>query len=250
MWYHRKIGGERRPIVDTWWQTETGGIMMAPLPGPSRPSPAVARDPARRRAGDRRHRPPAGARRPGRLADDHEALAGHAPRYLGRRGTVQESVLDRGARHSYLCGDNARCDKDGYYWIMGRIDDVLNVSGHRSRTIEIETALVSHERWRRRRRSADRTRSKARPVTAFVRLSGGCDPAEDTRQAFAYDVPKQLGAIAKLDEIHFTAKLPKNRWGKIMRRLLRSIAAGRQTSGDTSTLEDYSVLARLRTEDE
>ena len=144
MWYHRKIGGERCPIVDTWWQTETGGIMMSPLPGRSPPSPGVAPN---RLPGivpaivdDRR---PAGRRRAGRLAGDHQALARHVARHLGRRQRYAEQYWQK-VPHNYLAGDNARQDKDGYYWIMGRIDDVLNVAGHRLSTIEIESALVSH----------------------------------------------------------------------------------------------------------
>jgi acetyl-CoA synthetase len=149
----------------------------------------------------------------------------------------------------YLCGDNARCDEDGYYWIMGRIDDVLNVSGHRLSTIEVESALVSHAAVAEAAAVGRPHDIKGEAVAVFVTLSGGFDPSEDLRKELKNHVRKEIGALAVPDDIHFTTSLPKTRSGKIMRRLLRDIAAGRETVGDTSTLEDYSVLARLRTEE-
>ena len=165
MWYHRKIGGERCPIVDTWWQTETGGIMMSPLPGaiPTKPGsctkplpgiiPAIV-DPRRQ----------AGRQEPRRLAGDDAALARHAARHLGRRRPLSRKQYWSKVPGKYLAGDNARCDDDGYYWIMGRIDDVLNVAGHRLSTIEIESALCQpSERGRsRRRRPARRAQGRSR----------------------------------------------------------------------------------------
>jgi acetyl-CoA synthetase len=149
----------------------------------------------------------------------------------------------------YLCGDNARCDQDGYYWIMGRIDDVLNVAGHRLSTIEIESALVSHPAVAEAAAVGRPHDLKGEAVAVFVTLGGGYDPTETLRQELKDHVRKEIGALAVPDDIHFTGALPKTRSGKIMRRLLRDIAAGRATVGDTSTLEDYSVLARLREEE-
>ena len=150
----------------------------------------------------------------------------------------------------YLCGDNARCDEDGYYWIMGRIDDVLNVSGHRLSTIEIESALVSHPAVAEAAAVGRPHDIKGEAVAVFVTLTGGVEPSEELRKELKDHVRKEIGALAVPDDIRFTTALPKTRSGKIMRRLLRDIAAGRQTVGDTTTLEDYSVLARLRTDEE
>ena len=150
----------------------------------------------------------------------------------------------------YLCGDNARCDEDGYYWIMGRIDDVLNVSGHRLSTIEIESALVSHPAVAEAAAVGRPHDIKGEAVAVFVTLTGDFEPTEELRQELKDHVRKEIGALAVPDDIRFTSSLPKTRSGKIMRRLLRDIAAGRETVGDTTTLEDFSVLARLRGEEE
>ncbi len=250
MWYHRKIGGERCPIVDTWWQTETGGIMMTPLPGAIATKPGSCTKPlpgiVPEIVSEDRKPVPVGAGGwltitkpwPGML----RGIWGDNERYKIQYWTDVPG--------KYLCGDNARCDEDGYYWIMGRIDDVLNVSGHRLSTIEIESALVSHEAVAEAAAVGRPHDIKGEAVTVFVTLSGGFDPSEELRKALKNHVRKEIGALAVPDDIHFTASLPKTRSGKIMRRLLRNIAAGRQTVGDTSTLEDYSVLARLRTDDE
>ncbi len=152
--------------------------------------------------------------------------------------------------HKYLCGDNARCDEDGYYWIMGRIDDVLNVSGHRLSTIEIESALVSHEAVAEAAAVGRPHDIKGDAVAVFVTLATGYDATDELRKELKAHVRKEIGALAVPDDIRFTASLPKTRSGKIMRRLLRDIAAGRETVGDTTTLEDYSVLARLRSQEE
>jgi len=150
----------------------------------------------------------------------------------------------------YLCGDNARCDEDGYYWIMGRIDDVLNVSGHRLSTIEIESALVSHEAVAEAAAVGRPDEIKGEAVAVFVTLAADHEPSEELRQELKNHVRQQIGALAVPDDIRFTNSLPKTRSGKIMRRLLRDIAAGRATLGDTTTLEDLSVLARLRAAEE
>jgi acetyl-CoA synthetase len=150
----------------------------------------------------------------------------------------------------YLCGDNARCDQDGYYWIMGRIDDVLNVSGHRLSTIEIESALVSHPAVAEAASVGRPHDLKGEAVAVFVTLTNGFEAGEELRKELKGHVRKEIGALAVPDDIHFTAALPKTRSGKIMRRLLRDIAAGRETIGDTTTIEDYSVLARLRQDED
>ena len=149
----------------------------------------------------------------------------------------------------YLAGDNARQDKEGYYWIMGRIDDVLNVAGHRLSTIEIESALVSHPSVAEAAAVGRPHDVKGEAVAVFVTLRSGA-PTDGLKDALRKHVRQQIGALAAPDDIHFAATLPKTRSGKIMRRLLRDIAAGRETVGDTTTLEDYTVLATLRGNDE
>ena len=149
----------------------------------------------------------------------------------------------------YLAGDNARQDADGYYWIMGRIDDVLNVAGHRLSTIEVESALVSHPAVAEAAAVGRPHEVKGEAIAVFVTLRDG-EPSKDLEAALRKHVRHQIGALAVPDDIHFTTTLPKTRSGKIMRRLLRDIAAGRETVGDTTTLEDYSVLAKLRGDQE
>ena len=250
MWYHRKIGGERCPIVDTWWQTETGGIMMTPLPGaiPTKPGSCCKPLPgiAPEIVGEDRKEVPVGSGGwlvitkpwPGML----RGIWGDDERY---KVQYWSDVPGK-----YLCGDNARRDEDGYYWIMGRIDDVLNVSGHRLSTIEIESALVSHPAVAEAAAVGRPHDIKGEAVSVFVTLAPGFEPGDDLRKELKNHVRKEIGALAVPDDIHFTAALPKTRSGKIMRRLLRDIAAGRETVGDTTTLEDYSVLARLRQEED
>ena len=149
----------------------------------------------------------------------------------------------------YLAGDNARRDADGYYWIMGRIDDVLNVSGHRLSTIEIESALVSHPNVAEAAAVGRPDELKGEAVAVFVTLRGA-EPSEELRKELVKHVRNQIGALAQPDEVRFTNALPKTRSGKIMRRLLKDIAAGKATVGDTTTLEDYSILATLRSDEE
>lgn len=249
MWYYEKIGGGRCPIVDTWWQTETGGIMMSPLPGAiplkpgscTKPLPGIVpevigsdRKPAPRGSGGWLviAKPWPGMMR-GIWGDDERFKAQYWTAVPGK----------------YLCGDNARCDEDGYYWIMGRIDDVLNVSGHRLSTIEVESALVSHPAVAEAAVVGSPHEIKGEAMTVFVTLTSEAEPSEELRQALKDHVRKEIGALAVPDNVRFTNSLPKTRSGKIMRRLLRDIASGRQTVGDTTTLEDYSVLARLRAEE-
>ena len=249
MWYHRKIGGERCPIVDTWWQTETGGIMMSPLPGaiPTKPGSCTKPLPGVL---------PEILDEAGRQVDvDHGGMLviGHPwPGMLRGIWGDDQRYKDQYWRKvpgKYLCGDNARIDSDGYYWIMGRIDDVINVSGHRLSTIEIESALVSHPAVAEAAAVGRPDDLKGQAVAVFVTLKSG-EPDEKLRDELKKHVRMEIGALAQPDDIRFTGSLPKTRSGKIMRRLLRDIAAGKETLQDTSTLEDYSVLAKLRTDDE
>jgi acetyl-CoA synthetase len=249
MWYHRKIGGERCPIVDTWWQTETGGIMMSPLPGATPTKPGSCTKPLPgiipQIVNSKGEEVPPGYG--GWLVMAHpwpgmlRGIWGDDERYVE---TYWSKVPGK-----YLAGDNARRDEDGYYWIMGRIDDVLNVSGHRLSTIEIESALVSHPNVAEAAAVGRPDELKGEAVAVFVTLRGA-EPSEELRKELVKHVRNQIGALAQPDDVRFTNALPKTRSGKIMRRLLRDIAAGRETVGDTTTLEDYSVLARLRSEEE
>ena len=249
MWYHEVIGGRRCPIVDTWWQTETGGIMMSPLPGctPTKPGsctlplPGVVPqivdatgDPVEQGEGGWlvMTKPWPGMLR-GIWGDDARFVETYWSKVPGK----------------YLAGDNARQDADGYYWIMGRIDDVLNVAGHRLSTIEIESALVSHPSVAEAAAVGRPHDVKGEAVAVFVTLRSG-EPSDALKDALRKHVRQQIGALAAPDDIHFTATLPKTRSGKIMRRLLRDIAAGKETVGDTTTLEDYTVLAKLRGDQE
>ncbi|WP_417749362.1 acetate--CoA ligase [Rosistilla oblonga] len=249
MWYHEKIGGKRCPIVDTWWQTETGGIMMSPLPGVTatkpgsctRPLPGVV---------------PVVVDESGTELDVDQGgmlcIAQPWPGMLrGIWGDEERYVEQYWSKFpdKYLTGDNARRDPDGYYWIMGRIDDVINVSGHRLSTIEVESALVSHPAVAEAAVVGRPDEIKGQGIAAFVTLKSG-EPTDELRKELRLHVRKEIGALAQPDEIRFAAAVPKTRSGKIMRRLLRDIAAGNETAGDTSTLEDYAVIAKLRENDE
>jgi acetyl-CoA synthetase len=250
MWYHSVIGKERCPIVDTWWQTETGAIMITPLPGATPTKPGSGTLPffgVVPEVVDKDGQPvPAGAggylviKRPwpAMLRTVH----GDPDRYV-------ETYWKR-FPGMYFTGDGARRDADGYFWIMGRVDDVINVAGHRLGTMEIESALVSHPRVAEAAVVGRPDELKGQAVVAFVTVQQGVPVSEALRGELKEHVVKEIGALARPDEIRFTDALPKTRSGKIMRRLLRDIAAGRETVGDTTTLEDYSVLAKLREEEE
>ena len=250
MWYHNVIGGGRCPVVDTWWQTETGAIMIAPLPGatPTRPGSAT--------------RPLPGVVPEVVTKDGQPVPTGHGgfliikqpwPSMLrtlwgdDERYTQQYWSEIPGA---YFTGDGARRDADGNFWIMGRVDDVLNVSGHRLSTMEVESALVSHPKVAEAAVVGKPDELRGQAIAAFVTLESGQEPTEALRQELRAHVAKEIGALARPDDVRFTESLPKTRSGKIMRRLLRDIAAGRESTGDTSTLEDIGVLAKLREEDE
>ncbi|NND98777.1 MAG: acetate--CoA ligase [Pirellulaceae bacterium] len=248
MWYHEKIGGGNCPIVDTWWQTETGGIMMSPLPGITATKPGSCAKPL-----------------PGVIPEifdesgnpvdpDHGGMLCIGEPWPGMlRGIYGDPERFKEQYWAtvpgkYLTGDNARQDADGYYWIMGRIDDVINVSGHRLSTIEVESALVSHDAVCEAAVVGRPHDLKGQAIAAFVTIRDR-EPDEELRKELRLHVREQIGALAQPDDVRFTATLPKTRSGKIMRRLLRDIAAGKEVAGDTSTLEDFSVLASLQDED-
>lgn len=249
IWYHEKIGGGRCPIVDTWWQTETGGIMLSPLPGAiatkpgscTKPLPGVVpvivdeslHEVERNHGGMLCIAQPWPGMLRGIWGDDERFKQQYWSTYPG----------------NYLTGDNARLDNDGYYWIMGRIDDVINVSGHRLSTIEVESAMVSHPNVAECAAVGRPHEVKGQAIAVFVTIKNA-DPTEELRESLRLHVRKEIGALAVPDDIRFTEAVPKTRSGKIMRRLLRDIAAGKEATGDTSTLEDFSVLAQLRESDE
>jgi acetyl-CoA synthetase len=249
MWYRRVIGNEKCPIVDTWWQTETGGIMLTPLPGVQATKPGSCT------------RPFFGVE-PAIVDETGAELPDNQGGYLvikkpwpsmlrGIWGDAERFRETYWAKFPgrYVPGDGARRDADGCYWIMGRVDDVLNVSGHRLSTMEIESALVSHADVAEAAVVGFPHELKGQGIAAFVTWMGG-SPSADARDLLRDHVAIEIGALAKPDQIRFTDALPKTRSGKIMRRLLRDVASGAEQVGDTSTLEDYSVLERLREADE
>ena len=251
MWYHNVIGRGRCPIVDTWWQTETGGIMITPLPGatPTKPGSATLPFPGIDIAVVTREGEAVGAE-PGWLPRHPQALAGHAAHHLRRPRALPRSSTGARSPGAYFTGDGARRDEDGYFWVMGRIDDVVNVSGHRLGTMEVESALVSHPAVAEAAVVGRPDEIKGQAIAAFVSLESGYSGSDDLAAQLRDHVAKEIGAFARPDEIRFTDALPKTRSGKIMRRLLRDIASGSESIGDTTTLEDLSVLAKLRNEEE
>lgn len=250
MWYHKVIGGERCPIVDTWWQTETGTIMISPLPGATptvpgsatRPLPGIVVDIM---AKDGRS---AAIDEGGYLVVKQpwpsmlRTLWGDDNRYKLAYWSEIEGV--------YFAGDGARRDKRGYYWVMGRIDDVINVSGHRLGTAEIESALVSHASVAEAAVVGRPDEIKGQAIAAFVTLEGGKEGSDELKAELREHVAREIGALARPDDIRFTDALPKTRSGKIMRRLLRELATSGVVAGDVTTLEDLGVLDKLREEEE
>ncbi len=253
MWYHRVVGHERCPIVDTWWQTETGAIMLTTLPGAVYTKPgstglpffgvdiAVVKD-----RGE-----PCATNEGGKLVIRRpwpsmaRTLWGDDARYFKTYWDVVPGV--------YFTGDGARCDEDGYFWVVGRIDDVLNVAGHRIGTAEIESALVSHPAVAEAAAVGRPDDLKGQALVVFVTVKAGAGAATKDRtlkQALEAHIEKEIGRFARPDAIRFADSLPKTRSGKIMRRLLKEIAAGGEPKGDTTTLEDFSVLAKLRADED
>src|SRR5436190_11094161 len=245
MWYKEKVGGGRCPVVDTWWQTETGAIMITPLPGaiPTKPGsatlPFFGIDAAVLNEVGKEVGPNVGGklviRRP--WPSMLRTIYRDTPRYKKQYWSDYKD--------NYLTGDGARRDKDGYFWIVGRIDDVLNVAGHRLGTSEIESALVSHAKVAEAAVVGRPDELKGQSVVAFVTLKGGVAASASLKDELRSHVSLHIGAIAEPDEIRFAEALPKTRSGKIMRRLLKEIASGKVVTGDTTTLEDLSVLATL-----
>ncbi|HJZ83436.1 MAG TPA: acetate--CoA ligase [Pyrinomonadaceae bacterium] len=250
MWYHRIIGKERCPIVDTWWQTETGAIMITPLPGATPTKPGSGTKPFPGVAADvmTRDGKSVGANEGGYLVITRpwpsmlRTIYGDDERYRQQYWSQIDGV--------YFAGDGARKDQDGYFWIMGRIDDVINVAGHRLGTAEIESALVSHEAVAESAVVAKPDDLKGSAIVAFVTLEGGRTPSDPLKEELRQHVAKEIGALARPDDIRFADALPKTRSGKIMRRLLREIATSGSVAGDVTTLEDFSVLEKLRGEEE
>ncbi len=250
MWYHKVIGKGKCPIVDTWWQTETGSILITPLPGatPTKPGtvtlpfPGIVADVVNRQGKS------AGKNQGGYLVIKKpwpsmlRTIYGDPVRYKKQYWSDIPGV--------YFTGDGSRRDQDGYFWIMGRVDDVLIVSGHRLGTAEIESALVSHPYVAEAAVVGKPDEMKGSAIFAFVTLVGSRIPTPELKQELREHVAKEIGAMARPDEIRFSDALPKTRSGKIMRRLLREIATTGSVSGDTTTLEDFSVLEKLRAGEE
>jgi acetyl-CoA synthetase len=245
LWYHKHIGNEQCPIVDTWWQTETGGIMISSIPGaiPNKPGsaslPFFGVEPEVINSnGEKQSVNALGTfiiRRPwpGIL----KGLWNDSDRY------VKTYWLDNPG--SYTTGDSARCDKDGYFWIIGREDDVINVSGHRIGTAEVESVLVSHDAVAEAAAIGIPDDIKGSLLVVFVTLMQGFKNSDELIKDLKQHVAKELGAVIKPDEVRFAEALPKTRSGKIMRRLLKQIASGTEITGDVTTLEDFNVLTQL-----
>lgn len=250
MWYHEVIGKGKCPIVDTWWQTETGAIMISPLPGATPTVPGTATRPLPGILLDV-------VTKAGKTVADNEGgylIAKHPwPSMLrtlwGDDERYRQAYWSEIPGH-YFAGDGARRDERGYFWIMGRVDDVINVSGHRLGTAEIESALVSHEAVAEAAVVGRPDDLKGQAIAAFVTLEGGRTGNDELKAELRDHVAKEIGALAKPDDIRFTDALPKTRSGKIMRRLLRELAAGGTVAGDVTTLEDMSVLEKLREDGE
>jgi acetyl-CoA synthetase len=249
MWYYKTIGGGRCPVVDTWWQTETGAIMITPLPGaiPTKPGsatlPFFGVDPAVVDEKGREVKPNVG----GKLIVRKPWPAMLRTIY-GDKERYQKQYWSE-IKGNYFTGDGARRDEDGYFWIVGRIDDVLNVAGHRLGTSEIESALVSHVHVAEAAVVGRPDELKGQGLVAFVTLKSGVPASSALKIELRDHVGKHIGAIAKPDDVRFAEALPKTRSGKIMRRLLKEIASGKTVTGDTTTLEDFSVLAKLSEEE-
>ena len=250
MWYHREIGKERCPIVDTWWQTETGTMMITPIPGAIATKPGSATRPffgivpeVVTRQGEA---VPLGQ---GGLLVIRKPWPSMARTVWGDPERYQQTYFSD-IPGSYFTGDGARWDADGYYWLMGRVDDVINVSGHRLGTMEIESALVAHPKVAEAAVVGRPDDLKGQAIAAFVTLDEGNVPSDALRQELRQWVAKEIGALARPDDLRFTQMLPKTRSGKIMRRLLRELATTGDVKGDTTTLEDFGVLAKLRESDE
>jgi acetyl-CoA synthetase len=245
LWYHKVIGGERCPIVDTWWQTETGAIMITPLPGITSTKPGSATTPFPGIEAD--------------VVDEHEGKpvsGGQGLLVLTRpwpsmlrtlykeEDRFVETYFSRFGRETYVVGDAARLDKDGYFWVIGRIDDVVNVSGHRLSTAEVESAIVAHEKVAEAAVIGQSDEDTGQAICAFVTLKGDVDGSDELVAGILDTVAERIGKFARPKRIIWADDLPKTRSGKIMRRLLRDIAEGRAL-GDVTTLRDPDVMGQL-----
>jgi acetyl-CoA synthetase len=250
MWYRENIGHNNCPIVDTWWQTETGMIMLSPLPGATPTKPGSATLPL-----------------PGVVPEIVDKDGVPVPKGSGGFLILKQpwpamlrTIYGDSERYekqywsqvpgTYFTGDGARRDADGYYWVLGRIDDVINVSGHRLSTMEVESALVAHPKVAEAAVVARPDEIKGQAIAAFVTLQAGHEPSDELKTELRAWVGKEIGSLAKPDDIRFSDALPKTRSGKIMRRLLREVASGGEVRGDTTTLEDLSVLTKLRADED
>ena len=250
MWYREKIGHNRCPIVDTWWQTETGAILIAPIPGavPTKPGSAT--------------RPFFGIQPEVVTKEGQTVPAGSGGLLVIRKPwpSMARTVYGDPERFEktyfsdvpgcYFTGDGARQDADGYFWLMGRVDDVINVSGHRLGTMEVESALVAHPKVAEAAVVGRPDELKGQAISAFVSLESGNQPSEELKDELRKWVSKEIGSLARPDDIRFTEALPKTRSGKIMRRLLRELATHGEIKGDTTTLEDFSTIAKLKESEE
>jgi acetyl-CoA synthetase len=249
MWYSKTVGGGRCPVVDTWWQTETGSILITPLPGaiPTKPGSATLPFFGVDAAIVDARGEEVGANVGGKLII-RKPWPSMLRTIYGDKERYQKQYWSE-FKGRYLTGDGARRDEDGYFWIVGRIDDVLNVAGHRLGTSEIESALVAHAHVAEAAVVGRPDEMKGQAVVAFVTLKGSATPSLGLKTELRDHVGEHIGAIAKPDEVRFAEALPKTRSGKIMRRLLKEIASGKTVTGDTTTLEDFSVLAKLSEEE-
>jgi acetyl-CoA synthetase len=245
LWYHKVIGGERCPIVDTWWQTETGAIMITPLPGITATKPGSATQPF-----------------PGVFADVLDEASGEPTEGQGllvltrpwpsmlrtlykEEERFVQTYFERFGRETYLVGDAARRDRDGYFWVIGRIDDVVNVSGHRLSTAEVESAIVAHADVAEAAVIGQYDEDTGQAIVAFVTLQGELVGDERAIEGIRVTVAERIGKFARPKRVIWTDDLPKTRSGKIMRRLLRDIAEGRAL-GDVTTLRDPAVTEQLQ----
>jgi acetyl-CoA synthetase len=244
MWYHEHIGGARCPIVDTWWQTETGGIMITPLPGVTTTKPGSATIPfpgVTAELVDIRGKP---LEQGGGFLTLTEPWPGMLRTIYGDDARYRETYWSRFPGR-YFAGDGAKLDADGYWWVLGRVDDVMNVAGHRIGSMEIESALVDHPAVAEAAVVGKQHDLKGQAIAAFVTLKEGHAATPELKDDLKDHVVTKIGAIARPDDVLFSADLPKTRSGKIMRRLLKDIAEGRAL-GDTTTLADPAVVARLK----
>ena len=250
MWYAAVIGKNRCPIVDTWWQTETGGIMITTIPGAVASKPGSAGKPFFGIVADvvRQDGQPVTEGNGGLLVI-RKPWPGMARTIYNDPGRYVQQYWST-IPNAYFCGDGARRDADGYYWLMGRVDDVINVSGHRLGTMEVESALVSHPKVAEAAVVGRPHPLKGQAIAAFVTLESQHKPSPELKEELRAWVATEIGALARPEDLRFTDSLPKTRSGKIMRRLLRELAATGEVKGDTTTLEDLSVIARLREEEE